>query len=74
MVQHHFKITNLIEKASADFVCRISGDRPCLARVDNHEVILIEKASVDYVCRISGDGPFLARVDNHEIKIELINE
>ena len=64
----------MFEKASADFVCRISGEGPFLARVDNHEVILIEKASADYVCRISGDEPFLARVENHGIKNELINE
>ena len=38
MVHHYFKITNLIEKASADYICRISGDGPFLARVDNHEI------------------------------------
>ena len=28
----------MFEKASADYVCRISGDGPFQARVDNHEI------------------------------------
>ena len=50
----------MIEKASAaDYVCRISGDGPFLARVDNHEVILIEKATVQITSVGSvGTDPF----------------